>query len=183
MTSSVTYSYSSCSAQHSSNKYKIYDYCRSEQAAAAHILITSTPREHTVAMNTVSPTRNNNLRQPLTISQKASVAYGWGVLILAGGGAYYFAKRSINSDRAERASKIEQERQYIQRLRETEYTSKPAPARSSTTTTSSSVEPPRDPSVVTRPDPAPVAHESSDANGEKFAASQTFRSRKGDRFS
>ena len=28
--------------------------------------------------------------------------YGWGVLCVAGGGAYYFAKRSINSDRAAR---------------------------------------------------------------------------------
>ncbi|QIX01683.1 hypothetical protein AMS68_007200 [Peltaster fructicola] len=117
------------------------------------------------------------------MNTKASVAYGWGVLILAGGGAYYFAKRSINSDRAERASKIEQERQYIQRLRETEYPSKPATTKSSTTTPTPTVEPPRDPSIVSRPDPAPVSHESTDVNGEKFAASQTFRSRKGDRFS
>jgi hypothetical protein len=37
------------------------------------------------------------------MNTKASVAYGWGILVLAGGGAYYFAKRSINSERAERA--------------------------------------------------------------------------------
>jgi hypothetical protein len=28
--------------------------------------------------------------------------YGWGVLCVAGGGAYYFAKKSINADRAAR---------------------------------------------------------------------------------
>ncbi|KAF2021303.1 hypothetical protein BU24DRAFT_416966, partial [Aaosphaeria arxii CBS 175.79] len=27
-------------------------------------------------------------------------SYGWGTLIVAGGGAYYFAKRSINAERA-----------------------------------------------------------------------------------
>lgn len=37
------------------------------------------------------------------MNTKTSVAYGWGILVLAGGGVYYFAKRSINSERAERA--------------------------------------------------------------------------------
>ncbi|KAF2269389.1 hypothetical protein CC78DRAFT_529177 [Lojkania enalia] len=32
-----------------------------------------------------------------------SVYYGWGTLILAGGGAYYFAKKQINADRAAKA--------------------------------------------------------------------------------
>ncbi|KAK4991619.1 hypothetical protein LTR66_000168 [Elasticomyces elasticus] len=46
-----------------------------------------------------------------------SVGYGWGVLILAGGGAYYFAKRSINADRAERAEAEHRKRAISQRLR------------------------------------------------------------------
>lgn len=33
-----------------------------------------------------------------------SVYYGWGFLILCGGGSYYFAKRSINSERYSRQS-------------------------------------------------------------------------------
>ncbi|KAJ9640067.1 hypothetical protein H2199_006301 [Coniosporium tulheliwenetii] len=44
-----------------------------------------------------------------------SVWYGWGVLIVAGGGAYYFAKKSINADRAERAAD-RQRKAYLQRL-------------------------------------------------------------------
>ncbi|KAF9691181.1 hypothetical protein EKO04_010916 [Ascochyta lentis] len=32
-----------------------------------------------------------------------SVYYGWATLIAAGGGAYYFAKKSINADRAQKA--------------------------------------------------------------------------------
>ncbi|KAK3613915.1 hypothetical protein LTR22_027962, partial [Elasticomyces elasticus] len=32
-----------------------------------------------------------------------SVGLGWGVLMLAGGGSYYFAKRSINAERDTRA--------------------------------------------------------------------------------
>lgn len=40
-----------------------------------------------------------------------SVYYGWGFLILCGGGSYYFAKRSINADRHSRASAENERRQ------------------------------------------------------------------------
>ncbi|KAJ4377210.1 hypothetical protein N0V83_000033 [Neocucurbitaria cava] len=37
-------------------------------------------------------------------------SYGWGTLIVAGGGAYFFAKRSINADRAAKAEADRQKR-------------------------------------------------------------------------
>ncbi|KAF2685452.1 hypothetical protein K458DRAFT_430957 [Lentithecium fluviatile CBS 122367] len=37
-------------------------------------------------------------------------SYGWGTLIVAGGGAYYFAKKSINADRARKAEADYQKR-------------------------------------------------------------------------
>ncbi|KAJ4986540.1 hypothetical protein SVAN01_07976 [Stagonosporopsis vannaccii] len=39
-----------------------------------------------------------------------SVYYGWATLIAAGGGAYYFAKKSINADRAQKAEADRQKR-------------------------------------------------------------------------
>jgi len=54
------------------------------------------------------------------MNTRASVAYGWGLLCLAGGGAYYFAKRSINADREERAALVESRRQKRENLRITE---------------------------------------------------------------
>ncbi|KAF2203951.1 hypothetical protein GQ43DRAFT_388969 [Delitschia confertaspora ATCC 74209] len=39
-----------------------------------------------------------------------SVYYGWGTLIVAGAGAYYFAKKSINADRATKAEADRQKR-------------------------------------------------------------------------
>jgi uncharacterized protein HemX len=123
-----------------------------------------------LTMNTVSTVVRQDLtRQTLTTTQKASVAYGWGVLILAGGGAYYFAKRSINADREERAAMNERRRQ-AQR-----------PARSAQ---NSSFQDRPSPSQEGGADPAPVTHaqEEMAAKG-KYEAAEPFRSRKGDRFS
>ncbi|KAF1847857.1 uncharacterized protein K460DRAFT_333294 [Cucurbitaria berberidis CBS 394.84] len=53
-----------------------------------------------------------------------SVYYGWGTLIVAGGGAYFFAKRSINADRA---AKAEVDRQKRIRLFELEQSTLYAP--------------------------------------------------------
>jgi hypothetical protein len=49
------------------------------------------------------------LRQP----QISSVYYGWGFLILCGGGSYYFAKKSVTKDRYERKA-MENDRRYRQ---------------------------------------------------------------------
>ena len=106
--------------------------------------------------------------------QKASVAYGWGVLILAGGGAYYFAKRSINADREERAMAAERRRQAQRPLRTSDY----APS------TKSNVQDRPSPSQEGGADPAPVTHAQEDLSAKgKYEAAEPFRSRKGDRFS
>lgn len=110
--------------------------------------------------------------QSLTSNQKASVAYGWGVLILAGGGAYYFAKRSINADREERAAMNERRRQAMR------------PQRAAPTSQNPGSQDRPSPSQEGGPDPAPVTHaqEEMSARG-KYEAAEPFRSRKGDRFS
>ncbi|KAF1997024.1 hypothetical protein P154DRAFT_537533 [Amniculicola lignicola CBS 123094] len=54
-----------------------------------------------------------------------SVYYGWGSLILAGGGAYYFAKKSINADRAAKAA-ADREKRLAQHQLEQSYLYKPA---------------------------------------------------------
>jgi len=105
------------------------------------------------------------------VLQKASVAYGWGVLILAGGGAYYFAKRSINADREERAMMNERRRQATRPARSSDF----AP---------SSVQDRPSPSQEGGADPAPVSHAQEDMSAKgKYEAAEPFRSRKGDRFS
>ena len=103
------------------------------------------------------------------------VGYGWGILILAGGGAYYFAKRSINADREERARRVEEQRQSRERARVTEETLRDSKSISESQT-------PRAPNAE-RPqerDPAPVEHAHQES---KFEAKAPWRSRKGDRFS
>jgi hypothetical protein len=52
-----------------------------------------------------SRTAHDNVRDTNTHN-----SYGWGTLIVAGGGAYYFAKRSINADRAAKADIDRQKR-------------------------------------------------------------------------
>ena len=110
--------------------------------------------------------------QPLTSNQKASVAYGWGVLILAGGGAYYFAKRSINADREERAAMNERRRQAMR------------PQRPASTSQNPANQDRPSPSQEGGADPAPVTHAQEEASMRgKYEAAEPFRSRKGDRFS
>lgn len=124
-------------------------------------------------MNTVSTSLQfSSIHHALIISQKASVAYGWGVLILAGGGAYYFAKRSINADREERAAMNERRRQAMR------------PARPSDFAQSSQISDRPSPSQEGGADPAPVSHAQEDMSSKgKYEAAEPFRSRKGDRFS
>ncbi|TKA70528.1 hypothetical protein B0A49_04794 [Cryomyces minteri] len=123
-----------------------------------------------------------------------SVGLGWGALIVAGGGAYYFAKRSINADRAERAETEERRRQMSRRL---DY-SAPPPQRNSKTREAVDGgsggnghvdgDFANTPSQEAGADPAPTRH--APENGEqrtreksKYEAEQPFRARKGDRFS
>ena len=52
-----------------------------------------------------------------------SVRLGWGVLCVAGGGAYYFAKQSINADRAARHEAEYKKQAKLRRLEEKAYSS------------------------------------------------------------
>jgi hypothetical protein len=103
---------------------------------------------------------------------------------LAGGGAYYFAKKQINADRAARYEAELKKKQMQQSL---EYagvgngsgTTNGGPARADLSAS---------PSQESTLDPAPTSH-APDTEGQrlreksKYESSEPFRSKKGDRFS
>jgi hypothetical protein len=103
----------------------------------------------------------------------------------AGGGAYYFAKKSINEDRATR---FEADRRRRQRQAELEYSSQQA----SRSKQGSEIPPRSDhsgsPSQEATLDPAPTRH-APESEGQrvreksKYEAAEPFRAKKGDRFS
>ncbi|KAF8860352.1 hypothetical protein BDZ45DRAFT_672652 [Acephala macrosclerotiorum] len=109
---------------------------------------------------------------------------GWGALCVAGGGAYYFAKKSINADRQARFE-ADQKRRRMQESLEYSATTQPAnsgnggPARADHSGS---------PSQEANLDPAPTRH-APDTEGQrvreksKYEASEPFRAKKGDRFS
>ncbi|KAA6406549.1 MAG: hypothetical protein FRX48_09714 [Lasallia pustulata] len=107
---------------------------------------------------------------------------GWGSLIIAGGGAYYFAKRSVNADRAARHEADLKRRRLTESL---EYSAKAAPAKQNQ---HKSADHAGSPSMEASIDLAPTQH-GREAEGQqaqeksKYEASQPFRARKGDRFS
>ncbi|KAK6077296.1 hypothetical protein SCUP234_06708 [Seiridium cupressi] len=120
---------------------------------------------------------------------------GWGSLCVAGGGAYYFAKRQINADRAQRLEESRRKRHMIDSL---EYSdnipSKPgssstmgsAPATGSGT--SPRTDPSGSPSQEASNDPAPTRHAPATEGQRvfeksKYESSTPFKSAKGDRFS
>ncbi|KAI4607512.1 hypothetical protein J4E80_009625 [Alternaria sp. BMP 0032] len=141
-----------------------------------------------------------------------SVYYGWATLIVAGGGAYFFAKRSINADRA---AKAEADRQKRIRLYELEHglqnsaptttplnpTAKAGSTQAAPQSVTSEVGRLRaegggnggmggegNPSMQASQDPAPTRH-APESEGQrvgeksKYEAPEVYRSRKGDRFS
>ncbi|KAH0614632.1 uncharacterized protein H6S33_000268 [Morchella sextelata] len=94
---------------------------------------------------------------------------GWGSLIVAGGGAYYFAKQQINADRREKHLRRLQQQQYNDNSY-LEHDNAGSPARE------------------TAGDPAATRHEpqtEEQALSEKgkYEARITYQSRRGDRFS
>ena len=107
------------------------------------------------------------------------------MLIVAGAGSYYFAKRSINADRDERAHKAELARQHRERLRAQEAVSREAAYQTSNPVSGNSAAPGSsiDPSKEAGQDPAPTAHAEPELPRSKYEAREPFRSRKGDRFS
>lgn len=113
---------------------------------------------------------------------------GWGALIIAGGGAYYYAKRDIDASRREKFRKLQHQQQLNANL---EYDA----TRSSSGSGSVSQQNLRSrgsdafaPSEEATADPATTRHE-PDTNGQrvveknKYEAAVPYRNRKGDRFS
>jgi hypothetical protein len=126
---------------------------------------------------------------------------GWGVLCVAGGGAYYFAKKSINADRAARFE-AEQQKKYRQsRYEDRQYVLTNAPATSKSKVKSNGQAAPSSgsqnlkgldhagsPSSEISEDAAPVGHAPVDGEQRmreksKYEAAEPFRSKKGDRLS
>ncbi|SPN98964.1 uncharacterized protein DNG_02003 [Cephalotrichum gorgonifer] len=105
---------------------------------------------------------------------------GWGSL--SGGGAYYFAKKSINADRAANIEQVRRKKAMQEELVRSE-----ALANSNGTN-----EPPRtdavaSPSQESSQDPAPTRHAPENESQRvyeksKYEASKPYVSRKGDRF-
>ena len=127
--------------------------------------------------------------------------YGWGVLCVAGGGAYYFAKKSINADRAARH---EAEFKKQARLRRLEQYASPSGSEQTYSKPKKSKKGPAEsegmaarvkgldhagsPSSEASEDVAPVGHSPETLDQKmrersKYEAAEPYRSKKGNRFS
>ena len=119
------------------------------------------------------------------------MGYGWAVLIVAGGGSYYFAKRSINADREARAEDAERRRQQRERMRvqaainDKASAAQTGPSNAKRQAAAARSDDNPSPSMQgVEGDPAPVTHAQEEAAVKgKYEAAEPFRSRKGDRFS
>ncbi|EDU44107.1 conserved hypothetical protein [Pyrenophora tritici-repentis Pt-1C-BFP] len=131
-------------------------------------------------------------------------SYGWATLIVAGGGAYFFAKRSINADRAAKAEADRQKRIRIYQLEHGMQESAPVTTPLNPTARAGSTQAAPNsvtrgigggmgqaegnPSIQASQDPAPTRH-APESEGQrvgeksKYEANEVYRSRKGDRFS
>ncbi|CEJ60402.1 hypothetical protein PMG11_08978 [Penicillium brasilianum] len=127
---------------------------------------------------------------------------GWGALCVAGGGAYYFAKQSINADRQARFE-AEVTRKAQLKAMEAEHTRQAALAAAASTTNPSedpslkranmtrfqnAADDVASPSAEASHDPAPTRHEpmtETDRVSEKgkYEAAEPFRPPRGNRFS
>ncbi|OLN86898.1 hypothetical protein CCHL11_04675 [Colletotrichum chlorophyti] len=112
---------------------------------------------------------------------------GWGSLCVAGGAAYYFAKQSINADRAARFEEQRRKKQYAQSL---EYGDNvPAqPGSASAMGGDARTDTAGSPSQESSSDPAPTRHAPMTESQRvfeksKYESSTPFKSPKGDRFS
>ncbi|KIX09820.1 uncharacterized protein Z518_00901 [Rhinocladiella mackenziei CBS 650.93] len=120
------------------------------------------------------------------------VVYGWAVLCVAGGGAYYFAKKSINADRAARYEAEQRKQSRFRRLEAAEY-NEPSATKSkakakSQTNSSKDFDHVGSPSSEISEDVAPVGHAPVDQEQRvreksKYEAAEPFKSKKGDRLS
>ncbi|OAP61689.1 hypothetical protein AYL99_03892 [Fonsecaea erecta] len=122
---------------------------------------------------------------------------GWGVLCVAGGGAYYFAKKSINADRAARFEAEQQKKARFQRLEDSHIAFNKQPPTSKLKTkakeqnvslNNKGLDHAGSPSSEISEDAAPVGHAPVDGEQRvreksKYEAAEPYRSKKGDRLS
>ncbi|KAI0115512.1 hypothetical protein GGR51DRAFT_555944 [Nemania sp. FL0031] len=113
---------------------------------------------------------------------------GWGSLCIAGAGAYYFAKKSINADRAQRFEEAQRKKRYIESLEHPNSSSsnptKPPSGNDAPISTDFAGSPSQEASA----DPAPTRHAPTTEaqrvfEKSKYESSTPFKSPKGDRFS
>ncbi|KAK2836970.1 hypothetical protein FQN49_006539 [Arthroderma sp. PD_2] len=116
---------------------------------------------------------------------------GWGALCVAGGGAYYFAKRSINADRLTRFDAAQKRKDEMARAeasaRATEQ-AKAANVRIAQLNSAPQKDDAYSPGEELGHDPAPTRHEPETeaqrlSEKGKYEASEVFTSKKGNRFS
>ena len=103
---------------------------------------------------------------------------------IAGGGAYYFAKRSVNADRAARHEE-DMKRRRLKANLEAEYNSRPLPPKAPTPKSHDHA---GSPSTEASSDPAPADQPSTHGGHDgaivdRYLANRPYRAKKGDRFS
>jgi hypothetical protein len=117
---------------------------------------------------------------------------GWAVLSVAGGGAYFFAKRSIDADRQARFQAEQAKKARVQRYEESQYmkfnSEPPTSTKSGTTKSTKGLDHAGSPSSEISEDVAPVGHapvnhEQRVREKSKYEAAEPYRSKKGNRFS
>ncbi|KAJ8113349.1 hypothetical protein ONZ43_g5171 [Nemania bipapillata] len=117
---------------------------------------------------------------------------GWGSLCVAGAGAYYFAKKSINADRAQRFEETQRKKRMMESLEHPNQNStKPSSAPSTAPSgndTPITTDFAGSPSQEASSDPAPTRHAPTTEGQRvfeksKYESSTPFKSPKGDRFS
>ncbi|PYI12248.1 hypothetical protein BO78DRAFT_301930, partial [Aspergillus sclerotiicarbonarius CBS 121057] len=123
---------------------------------------------------------------------------GWGTLCVAGGGAYYFAKKSINADRANRyeaevkrkahlaAMEAEHRRQTVLTNPAPNPSEDPSLKRANLARLNSASDDVASPSAEASHDPAPTRHEPETEAEQvleksKYEATQPFRPPRGNR--
>ncbi|KAI5817361.1 hypothetical protein BZA77DRAFT_310457 [Pyronema omphalodes] len=95
--------------------------------------------------------------------------YGWGALIVAGGGAYIFARRDIDADRRQKALDLRR-RRHEQRAAEFEYRADISTTTSENPTSSSEAS--LNPASEASQDPAATRHEPRPGEKSKFEANK-----------
>jgi len=123
---------------------------------------------------------------------------GWGTLCIAGGGAYYYAKKSVNADRAARheagmkrkaqMTAMEAEQRHIKGSNAQTLTGASAMHRANMAQNINGRENVGSPRSEISQDPVPTWHEPETAEDRilgksKYQAPETFRPPKGNRFS